>query len=62
MSVRVSRKEIYIRGVVQGVGFRPFVFKLARELDLRGYVLNSSAGVTIDVEGDVRTLNASFGG
>jgi hydrogenase maturation protein HypF len=54
--VRLSRKEIYIRGVVQGVGFRPFVYKLARELGLRGYVLNSSAGVTIDVEGDVPNL------
>jgi hydrogenase maturation protein HypF len=37
--------------VVQGVGFRPFVFGLARSLDLSGYVLNSSSGVTIEVEG-----------
>ncbi len=36
---------------MQGVGFRPFVFNLAHRLGLSGYVLNSSAGVTIEVEG-----------
>jgi len=35
----------------EGVGFRPFVYSLARDLDSNGYVLNSSAGVTTDVEG-----------
>ncbi|MGH9585849.1 MAG: acylphosphatase, partial [Acidobacteriaceae bacterium] len=45
------RRKISIRGVVQGVGFRPFVYNLARSLDLSGYVLNSSSGVTIEVEG-----------
>ena len=48
---RISRRQIYIRGIVQGVGFRPFVYKLAQELSLHGYVLNSSAGVTVEVEG-----------
>ncbi len=48
----IGRKQIQIRGIVQGVGFRPFVYKLALELGLRGYVLNSSAGVTIEVEGE----------
>lgn len=48
---RISRREIHIVGIVQGVGFRPFVYKLAQELSLHGYVLNSSAGVTIEVEG-----------
>jgi hydrogenase maturation protein HypF len=37
---------------VQGVGFRPFVYNLARSLGLTGYVFNSSSGVTIEVEGD----------
>jgi hydrogenase maturation protein HypF len=47
----VSRRQIHIRGVVQGVGFRPFVYNLAQRLHLSGYVLNSSAGVLIEVEG-----------
>jgi len=41
---------------VQGVGFRPFVFNLALDLGLKGYVLNSSAGVTIEVEGDEESV------
>ncbi len=45
------RKRIRVRGIVQGVGFRPFVYNLAHELRLAGYVLNSSAGVTIEIEG-----------
>ncbi len=46
-----TRKLIRVRGIVQGVGFRPFVYNLARSLGLMGYVLNSSAGVTIEIEG-----------
>ena len=46
-----SRRQIQVSGIVQGVGFRPFIFKLAQELRLHGYVLNSSAGVTIEIEG-----------
>jgi hydrogenase maturation protein HypF len=45
------RKHIQVRGIVQGVGFRPFVYKLANSLRLTGYVFNSSSGVTIEVEG-----------
>jgi len=48
----VKRKHIQVRGVVQGVGFRPFVYNLARSLRLTGYVFNSSSGVTIEIEGD----------
>ena len=44
------RKRISIRGVVQGVGFRPFVFRLAQELRVGGFVLNSSAGVVVEAE------------
>jgi hydrogenase maturation protein HypF len=47
----VLRKQIRIRGIVQGVGFRPFIYQIARKLGLRGYVLNSSSGITIEVEG-----------
>jgi hydrogenase maturation protein HypF len=45
------RQRIRVRGIVQGVGFRPFVYNLARRLGLRGWVLNSSSGVSIEVEG-----------
>jgi hydrogenase maturation protein HypF len=51
-SATFIRRRIQVSGVVQGVGFRPFVYNLARELALSGYTLNSSAGVTIELEGD----------
>ncbi|GAB4537829.1 MAG: carbamoyltransferase HypF [Pleurocapsa sp.] len=44
--------KLEIQGIVQGVGFRPFVYQLATELGLTGWVNNSSAGVSIEVEGD----------
>ena len=50
-AVPISRKQILIRGIVQGVGFRPFVYNLAQSLELSGYILNSSSGVTIEIEG-----------
>jgi hydrogenase maturation protein HypF len=43
--------KLAVRGAVQGVGFRPFIFRLASELGLRGWVNNSSQGVFIEVEG-----------
>ena len=46
-----KRLRLRVRGAVQGVGFRPFVYRLARELDLKGFVRNSPQGVTIEVEG-----------
>ncbi|MHB8835701.1 MAG: carbamoyltransferase HypF [Candidatus Methylomirabilia bacterium] len=46
------RLRVEVRGVVQGVGFRPTVWRLARELGLAGFVRNSSAGVEIEIEGD----------
>ena len=54
---QVSRRQIHVRGIVQGVGFRPFIFKLAQELRLQGYVLNSSAGVIIEIEGPDEQLD-----
>jgi hydrogenase maturation protein HypF len=47
-----QRKHIQVRGIVQGVGFRPYIYKLATSLGLSGYVFNSSSGVTIEVEGE----------
>lgn len=48
----ISRLHIHVEGIVQGVGFRPFVHLLAERLNLAGWVLNSSAGVEIEVEGE----------
>ncbi len=45
------RLRLYVRGAVQGVGFRPFVYRLARSLSLTGFVQNSTEGVTIEIEG-----------
>lgn len=46
------RVHIAIRGAVQGVGFRPFIYRLATELHLTGWVLNSPQGVFLEAEGD----------
>jgi hydrogenase maturation protein HypF len=45
------RVQVRLRGIVQGVGFRPFVYRLAGDLGLAGYVLNSSAGLVAEAEG-----------
>ena len=47
----MNRVKVQIHGAVQGVGFRPFVYRLATELGLKGWVINSSEGVFIDAEG-----------
>ncbi len=54
--VVVSRRRFRIRGVVQGVGFRPFVYGLAVRHGLRGFVLNDGDGVVVEAEGDEATL------
>ncbi len=48
--------SIHIRGVVQGVGFRPFVYRLAHEHGIAGWVLNGEEGVSIHAEGEEKTL------
>ncbi|PKM97214.1 MAG: carbamoyltransferase HypF, partial [Elusimicrobia bacterium HGW-Elusimicrobia-3] len=47
----IVRKKILVKGVVQGVGFRPHVYKLAAEYALGGWVRNDASGVTIEAEG-----------
>jgi len=57
--VRVKKlARVKVRGVVQGVGFRPFVYRLAREHNLNGWVRNTSANVAIEVEGDEVALKS----
>jgi hydrogenase maturation protein HypF len=51
------RRRLEVTGIVQGVGFRPFVYNLAREHGLTGSVHNHSAGVTIEAEGDCQALD-----
>ncbi len=53
----MKRLRISIRGAVQGVGFRPFVYRLARDLHLAGWVNNSPQGVFIEVEGEQASLH-----
>ena len=56
--VRLRRELLAVRGVVQGVGFRPFVFRLASEENLSGFIGNSTGGVTIEIEGPSARVEA----
>ena len=48
--------QISIRGVVQGVGFRPFVYQLAAKYNLKGWVRNTSEDVKIEVEAEPEAI------
>jgi len=50
--------KVWVRGIVQGVGFRPFIFNLAETLDLKGWVKNTSSGVEIEVSGAGQALQS----
>lgn len=52
----VQRWRLHLGGAVQGVGFRPFVYRLACELGLAGHVENSPSGVSLEVEGPAAVL------
>jgi hydrogenase maturation protein HypF len=58
-STATRRTRVRVVGTVQGVGFRPFVYRLANDLGLSGWVLNDTRGVLIEVEGGAAAL-ASF--
>lgn len=47
-----KRVRVFVQGIVQGVGFRPFIYQQARARNLSGYVTNTSQGVELDVEGE----------
>ncbi|MFZ5512876.1 MAG: carbamoyltransferase HypF, partial [Pseudomonadota bacterium] len=51
-------RRIRVRGQVQGVGFRPFVYRLAQELELAGWVRNDAEGVVIQVQGPAHAIAA----
>ncbi|MFH1533265.1 MAG: carbamoyltransferase HypF [Pseudomonadota bacterium] len=53
-----ARSHVTVEGVVQGVGFRPFVYRLAMDLELTGWVLNTSGSVEIEVEGPAHRVAA----
>ena len=54
----IQRIRIVIQGAVQGVGFRPFVYRLACELGLPGWVLNSGQGLFVEAEGEKEALDS----
>jgi len=47
----MKRKKLKIKGIVQGVGFRPFIYSLASRYGLNGFVLNDTEGVVVEIEG-----------
>ncbi len=54
----IKTVEINIEGIVQGVGFRPFLFNLARSFDLKGLILNrGNAGVRLELQGNDKDIN-----
>jgi len=50
------RYQYIVTGIVQGVGFRPFIYKLAHQLNLNGFVFNDSSGVTIELQGVLSSI------
>ena len=55
---RLLRRKLHVTGVVQGVGFRPFIYRLAQRHAITGWVRNTSGGVEIDAEGSPESLEA----
>jgi hydrogenase maturation protein HypF len=58
MSNNTAAKRIEVNGIVQGVGFRPFVYNLAHQYDLKREVANTAAGVSIHIEGPPEDIRA----
>ena len=57
MRVVLEHVWIHIRGIVQGVGFRPFIHKLVREFGLTGWIKNTSSGVELALEGEREAID-----
>ncbi len=56
----IQRAKATIAGIVQGVGFRPFIYHLAQKKGLGGYIANTSTGVDIEVEGELWEIESFF--
>ncbi len=54
----VAAVDVRVRGIVQGVGFRPHVYRLAHRFGVRGWVANTASGVSVHAEGEAETLDA----
>ena len=50
------RRQIAVSGIVQGVGFRPYIYRLASERQLKGNICNTPAGVVIEIQGPPETV------
>ena len=57
MKKQQKHLKLHLTGAVQGVGFRPFVYNLAKKLGLKGYVINDTHGVIIEIQGEERDIN-----
>jgi len=57
-SISKKRLKIEVSGIVQGVGFRPFIYQIAQENSLCGFVLNNGEGVVIEIEGTPKNRGA----
>ena len=60
-SRKIIRACIKISGIIQGVGFRPFIFRLAKSYGLAGHVANTAAGVTIEIDGSEEEIERFAG-
>lgn len=56
--MRRAATQIQVNGIVQGVGFRPFIYRIAHQFNLAGHISNSGSGVVITVAGDIRDIEA----
>ncbi|MGL5268905.1 MAG: acylphosphatase, partial [Selenomonadaceae bacterium] len=56
----MKRAGIRVAGIVQGVGFRPFVYRLAKAYDLTGLVFNDAAGVWIEIQGEKTAIKGAL--
>ncbi|NOY59855.1 MAG: carbamoyltransferase HypF, partial [Calditrichaeota bacterium] len=54
------RNRATIRGIVQGIGFRPFIYKLAKKWQLSGFIRNNSFGVELEVQGEKEAVESFF--
>jgi hydrogenase maturation protein HypF len=62
LPVPIARKQIRVSGIVQGIGFRPFVYRLAERFRLHGWVQNTSEGVQMEVEGNLEAIDSFLQG